>query len=46
VPAAVLAFVAVVAGVAVALAVGETVVSVAVGLVLTVSLAAALLSVW
>jgi len=46
VPAAILAFVAVVAGVAVALATGSTVVSVTVGLVLTVSLAAALLSVW
>ena len=46
VPAAILAFVAVVAGVAVALATGSTVVSVTVGIVLTVSVAAALLSVW
>ena len=46
VPAAILAFVAVVAGVAVALATGSTLVTVTVGLVLSVSLAAALLAVW
>ena len=45
-PAAILAFVAVVAGVAVALATGSTLVSVTVGIVLTVSLGAALLAIW